>query len=72
MRDKGAEHNDLLDRLAADERLGLGRSELDGLVNDPLTFTGAAAAQTAEVVRRVEEVAARYPEAAAYTPDPVI
>jgi adenylosuccinate lyase len=72
MRDKGAEHNDLLDRLAADERLGLTRGDLDGLVNDPLTFTGAAAAQTAAVARRVAAVVARHPEAAAYTPEPIL
>ena len=61
MREKGAEGNDLLDRLAADPRLGLTRDDLARLVADPVTFTGAAAAQVAEVVRRVEAVAAANP-----------
>jgi adenylosuccinate lyase len=72
MREKGADRNDLFDRLASDGRLGLSRSDLAGLVNDPLTFTGAASAQVAEVVRRSREVAARYPEAAAYKPGAIL
>ncbi|GAA2755962.1 adenylosuccinate lyase [Actinopolymorpha rutila] len=72
MREKGVDRNDLFDRLADDGRLGLSRVELDALVDDPLTFTGAASAQVAEVVRRAQEVAERYPEAAAYTPEAIL
>jgi adenylosuccinate lyase len=72
MREQGGEHNDLFDRLAADPRLGLSRDDLDALVAEPLAFTGAAVDQVAEVVRRVETVAARYPDAAAYTPAPIL
>jgi adenylosuccinate lyase len=72
MREKGAERNDLLDRLAADERLGLSRDELGSLVNDPLTFTGAASAQVGAVVRQVHQVVERYPEASSYTPDAIL
>ncbi len=72
MREKGVDRNDLFDRLADDGRLGLSRGELDALVDDPLTFTGAASAQVAEVVRRAQEVAERYPEAAAYTPEAIL
>ena len=38
------------------------------LVAEPLSFTGAAVAQTQAVVRRVEEVVAADPDAAAYAP----
>ncbi|MFC3765612.1 adenylosuccinate lyase [Tenggerimyces flavus] len=72
MREKGAERNDLLDRLAGDERLGLGRDELAGLVAEPLSFTGAAPAQVAAVLRRIEQVALAHPSAAAYRPDPIL
>jgi adenylosuccinate lyase len=72
MREQGADRNDLFDRLAADERLGLSRADLDALVADPLSFTGAAVDQVDEVVRRVEVVAARYPEAAAYVPPAIL
>jgi adenylosuccinate lyase len=69
---EGAAGNDLFDRLAADARLRLTRKEIDELVADPIAFTGAATAQVAEVVRRVFEVAAKHPEAAAYTPGDIL
>ncbi|NED96001.1 adenylosuccinate lyase [Phytoactinopolyspora alkaliphila] len=72
MRERGAERNDLLDRLAADERLGVAKDELEALVDSPITFTGAAGAQVADVIRRVEAVAAARPDAAAYTPSPIL
>ena len=72
MREQGADGNDLFDRLAADARLGLTRDELDALVADPVSFTGAAGAQVAAVVARVEEVVRRHPDAAAYVPAPIL
>ena len=72
MREQGAAANDLMDRLAGDARLGLSREALDAIVNDPASLTGAAGAQVAEVVERVSEVVRRYPEAAAYTPAPIL
>jgi adenylosuccinate lyase len=62
MREHGAERNDLLDRLAADSRLGISKAELDALVGSPLAFTGAATTQIAQVIQRVEDVAAAHPE----------
>ncbi len=61
MREKGAERNDLLDKLAADERLPLDRDRLAALMGDPLSFTGAARDQVAAVVARVEAVVAERP-----------
>jgi adenylosuccinate lyase len=72
MREKGTAENDLLDRLAADSRLRLSRTELNSLVAAPLSFTGAAEAQVAEVVRRVEAIADEHPDAAAYTPASIL
>ncbi|MGW5677835.1 adenylosuccinate lyase [Streptomyces sp. NPDC003860] len=72
MREQGVERNELLDKLAADERIPLDRSELDALMADKLSFTGAAADQVAAVVRAVEEVVARYPEAAGYAPGAIL
>jgi len=69
---EGVERNELLDRLAADERLPLDRAALDTLLADRLSFTGAAAAQVAEVVRRVEAVAAKHPDAAKYRPGAIL
>ncbi len=72
MREQGLAGNDLLDRLAADPRLGLTRAELSALVGDPLEFTGAARLQVAEVARRVSEVLATCPEAASYAPAAIL
>jgi adenylosuccinate lyase len=72
MRESGASSNDLFDRLAADPRLALTADDLAGLVADPLTFTGAAAAQVAQIVRQVQEVAAAHPEAAGYAPAAIL
>jgi adenylosuccinate lyase len=72
MREQGAAENDLLDRLAADETLPLDRAQLESLLADPLSFTGLASAQVDSVVRRVDEIVKRYPEAAAYTPAPIL
>jgi adenylosuccinate lyase len=72
MREQGAAGNDLFDRLAADGRLGLDRTELEAVVADPTTFTGAAHAQVAAVVGQVEKVVSRHPAAAAYTPAPIL
>jgi len=72
MRERGVERNDLLDRLAADERVPLDRAGLDALLADRLSFTGVAGAQVASVVKRVEEVAARHPEAAGYSPAAIL
>ncbi len=72
MREQGAEGNDLLDRLAADDRLGLSRDDLTAALADPVSFTGAAGAQVDEVVRRVREVVARHPQAASYRPAPIL
>ncbi|MGK5532467.1 adenylosuccinate lyase [Streptomyces sp. URMC 129] len=69
---EGAEGNELLDRLAGDERIPLDRAGLDALMADRLSFTGAAAGQVAAVLARVEEVVKRYPEAAAYTPGAIL
>jgi len=72
MREHGAGDNDLLDRLAADERLPLDRAALDGLVGEPLTFVGTAEAQVATFVAQVAEVVARHPEAATYRPEALL
>jgi adenylosuccinate lyase len=69
---KGARTNDLLDRLAADERLGLSREELEALVGSPLELAGTAQAQVARIAERVADVVAADPEAASYRPGSVL
>ena len=68
----GQEHNDLMERLAADPRLGLDRATLEGLLAAPLEFTGAARAQVAAVLARVDDVVTADPDAAAYAPGAIL
>jgi adenylosuccinate lyase len=72
MREQGIEHNDLLDRLAGDQRLRLPRAELDAVLADASEFTGAAGAQVAAVVSEVTAVVRRHPQAAAYDAEPIL
>jgi adenylosuccinate lyase len=69
---RGQAENDVFARLAADPRLGLTADQLASLVAEPVTFTGAARDQVRSVVRRVEQVAAEHPEAAAYAPGEIL
>jgi adenylosuccinate lyase len=69
---QGLAVNDLFDRLAADERLGLTRDQIDALVAEPIAFTGAAVDQVRAVVARVEKLVASHPAAAAYTPGEIL
>ncbi|MER5605103.1 adenylosuccinate lyase [Micromonospora tulbaghiae] len=72
MREKGAPENDLFDRLAADGRLGLTRAEIDTLVADRNAFAGAATDQVARVTARITKVVETHPQAAAYSPPPIL
>ncbi|SUE16639.1 adenylosuccinate lyase [Rhodococcus gordoniae] len=71
MREQGREP-DLLDRLAADDRLPLDRAALDAALADREVFAGAAVAQVDAVVAAVQDLVAQYPEAAKYTPAPIL
>jgi adenylosuccinate lyase len=68
----GLDRNDLTDRLAADQRLGLDASTIHGLLADRGSFVGAAGDQVDRVVARVTEVVARHPEAAGYRPGAIL
>jgi adenylosuccinate lyase len=72
LRERGAEYNDLIDRLAGDARLGLDRSELDAVLAAPIEFVGTAPQQVTTFVDKVDKVIARYPDDAAYDPDPML
>jgi adenylosuccinate lyase len=70
MRERGQAENDLLDRLAADPRLGLPGGTLT--LGDPLGFTGAARSQVDEVIARVAELVKANPDGAGYSPAPIL
>jgi adenylosuccinate lyase len=71
MREQGIEPN-LLDRLAADPRLPLGRKAIDAALADRKAFVGAAGDQVDVVIAEVDALVARYPDAAKYTPGAIL
>jgi adenylosuccinate lyase len=72
MRETGRGENDLLDRLAADPRLGVTRTELDAAIANPVELAGTAGRQVAALVAQIETIAKAYPEAAGYQPGSVL
>jgi adenylosuccinate lyase len=72
MRETGRSENDLLDRLAADRRLGVTRAELEAAIAEPTELTGVAGRQVAALAEQIATIAAAHPDAAAYRPSPVL
>ena len=66
------ERNDLIDRLEADERLGLERSQLAAIIARGDDAHGAAKAQIKAFVGEVAKLAEAYPDAAAYKPGAIL
>lgn len=71
MRENGAEQN-LIERLAADDRLPLDENALRAALEDRHAFIGEAEAQVERVVNQVHELVKQYPEAASYTPGEIV
>jgi adenylosuccinate lyase len=73
MRDtNGGDGAAVLERLAADSRLGLNHAELTNLISKPLEFTGAAREQVSQVVEKVSKLVATAPGADKYRPEPIL
>ncbi len=68
MRERGRRDNDLLERLAADERLPLDLEQCRALLANPIDFVGAAPAQTCAFAATVESLVREHPDAARYVP----
>ncbi|MEC7273976.1 MAG: adenylosuccinate lyase [Verrucomicrobiota bacterium] len=64
--------NDLMDRLAADSRLGLTYDQLVGLTERAQAMTGLAAEQVDDFCISVRQQASNVPAAASYTPGAIL
>jgi len=64
--------NNLLDRLAADKRLGLNMAELEAILSRGEELVGAASAQIDVFIKDVEIWKNRFPEAAGYNPGDIL
>lgn len=66
MREAATKQNDLMDRLAADPRLGSDPERLHEAIADPMAFVGRAPQQVATFAARVSDLAEEFPEASRY------
>jgi adenylosuccinate lyase len=66
------ERNNLVDRLAGDNRLGLSRESLDAILARGDRESGAAKAQIAAFASEVGKLEAAHPAAAAYAPGTIL
>lgn len=64
--------NDLIDRLEADPRLGLGRAQLEAILARGDQAHGAATSQVDHFVEQVAALAEVHPQAAAYQPGAIL
>lgn len=72
MRTTGRQDNDLVDRLAQDPRLGIPKERLVDAIANPIEFVGNASDQITTFASQVEEIVARYPDAATYDPEEIL
>lgn len=71
MRENGAEQ-DLVERLAADERLPLSREDIDQALADKQAFIGAALSHVSRVCAKINDLVNNYPQAASYRPGDIL
>ncbi|MBI2034697.1 MAG: adenylosuccinate lyase [Candidatus Levybacteria bacterium] len=72
MREQGIGKNELLEHLAKDTRLGLSKKQLEGAIANPIEFVGSAQRQISNFTNKVEQIVNKYPQAAAYVPEPIL
>ena len=63
---------DLISRLASEKVLNLTEAELNSLLTEPLSFVGLAQQQVSDIAEKVASIVKKYPQAASYTPSPIL
>jgi adenylosuccinate lyase len=69
---QGSAGPSLVDRLAADGRLGLDRAQIEAAIAEPLSLTGSAQSQVVAFAERVAHIVAKHPDAVGYSPAPIL
>ena len=72
MRQSGRADNDLLDRLAADDRFPVDPTELSDVLANPIELAGRAGDHVDAIVARVAVLVANDPDAASYRPGDIL
>jgi len=63
---------DLISRLANEKVLNLSEAELNNLLTEPLSFVGLAQQQVSDIAEKVAVIVKQYPQAASYSPSPIL
>ena len=63
---------DLISRLASEKVLNLTEAELNSLLTEPLSFVGLAQQQVSDITEKVAAIVKKFPQAASYTPSPIL
>ena len=63
---------DLISRLASEKVLNLSEAELNNLLTEPLSFVGLAQQQVSDIAEKVAVIVKKYPQAASYSPSPIL
>jgi len=64
--------NDLAERLAADNRLGMSREKIDSVIASAAELSGRAAEQVDGFSETIAALLSAHPEAASYEPAPIL
>jgi adenylosuccinate lyase len=72
MRETGRDDNDLLERLAADDRIPMDSEQLQAAIGAPIEFIGNAVSQIDKVNARIAMLVQQNPAAAAYRPGSIL
>ena len=63
---------DLISRLASEKVLNLSEAELNNLLTEPFSFVGLAQQQVSDIAEKVAVIVKKYPQAASYSPSPIL
>lgn len=71
-RESGGKKNNLLELLAADERIPLTSGEINKLIKNPIDFVGDATGQVRRFLNRASALVLEYPDAVNYQPGEIL
>lgn len=72
MREQGRDDNDVIERLASDDRIPMDLQQLQQAIGAPLEFIGNSQGQISQILKRIETITQQHPEAAQYRPGSIL
>lgn len=72
MREQGRDDNDVIERLAGDDRIPMDLQQLQHAIGAPLEFIGNSQGQIRQILKRIETITQQHPEAAQYRPGSIL